>query len=816
MINHTLVRVAVDCSVFHIDKPYTYSIPETLKEKAVVGARVIVPFGNGNKKKQGIIIDYDGETAISQKIKSILEVVDETPILNNEMMELVKWIKDRTFCTYYDVVKAILPPGISYKFVPKYVINNGVTLDEIEKLSGTEREIALMLFNNRKSFTAEKICKSLSINPDSAKISKLIKKGFLKSTENSVRNTGDASVKTARLNPDFSDKLTPKQQSVVDKLKEFECCSVKELCYFSGCGISVINALAKKNAIVLFEQEYYRKAYTAEKIAKHNDIMLTDEQQSVFSELKALSEEEKPNVALLYGVTGSGKTQVFLRLCDEVLEKGKSVIVMVPEIALTPQTLNIFHSRYGDKVAVFHSAMSQGKRLDEWKRVRDGKAQIAIGTRTAVFAPFKNLGLIIIDEEHEHTYKSDKSPRFHARDVAKFRVGKNNCLLLLASATPSIESYSLAKSGKYKLCKLNNRYGNAVLPDVEVVDTRFEVSSGNSGAVSRELYQRLENTLSDGNQAIILLNRRGYNTYVSCPSCGYVVTCDNCSISMTYHSANNKLMCHYCGASKEYTSVCPNCGSNHMRYSGMGTQRVEDELKQLFPNAEVLRLDADSTMTRRAFDDGLVKFSKGEYDILLGTQMVAKGLDFPKVTLVGVLGADRSMYSDDFRSFEKTFSLLTQVIGRSGRGDKKGLAVIQTADPDSKIISLAKNQDYDAFYNDEILTRKLMVYPPYCDIVAVVVSSKNKLNAENASKQILELIKTRVKNGGNKIKLIALGPTVPTVPKVNNKYRYRLFIKTKNTKEFRNMLSCVIKEFFDSKHSSDISVYVDVNPEGMG
>lgn len=814
MKNPLIALVAVDGTVFHIDKPYSYLIPENLSTSVKIGCRVTVPFGGGNRKRQGLVLGFSDSKDL-EKLKPIIELIDSEPILSDKMLSLVKWVKNHYFCTYYDVVKAVLPPGINYKYVPEYSISSNVTEEKIEQLENTEKAVALMLFNNKVTLTAQKIYAALGLEAESKILDSLEKQGIVKKTENAVRKTGDASMKMIKAVARFDGALTAKQKSVYEKLTELEACSVKELCYFCGCTSAVANTLVKKGAAEFFEQEYFRRAYEVNIKSNTESIELTDEQTDAFNTLKELSFSGKPNAALLYGVTGSGKTQVFLKLCDEVLNSGKSVIIMVPEIALTPQTLAVFHSRYGNKVAVFHSAMSQGKRLDEWKRVKSGEASIAIGTRTAVFAPFDNLGLIVMDEEQEHTYKSDKSPRFHARDVAKFRASQHNCLLLLASATPSVESFSAAKSGRYTLCELTNRYGESKLPEVITVDTRNELASGNKGAISRELYEKLTETLENSNQAILLLNRRGFNTYVSCPSCGYVLSCKNCSISLTYHSANNRLMCHYCGASEEYTNICPSCGSNHMRYSGQGTQKIEQELALLFPNARILRLDADSTMTRNSFDEGLQKFSKGEYDILLGTQMVAKGLNFPKVTLVGVLGADQSMYSDDFRSFEKTFSLLTQVVGRSGRGDQKGQAIVQTANPDNKIISLAAKQDYEAFYNDEILTRKLMVYPPYCDIVAVCVSSLNKTAAEQGAKTILDNIKKEVEQNFPNIKLIVLGPSAPAVPKVNNKYRYRLFIKTKNNGDFREMLKKVLTDFMNSGNNKNISVYADVNPESM-
>ena len=482
---------------------------------------------------------------------------------------------------------------------------------------------------------------------------------------------------------------------------------------------------------------------------------------------------------------------------------------MVPEIALTPQMLEIFTSRYGDKVAVFHSAMSMGKRMDEWQRVKDGKALIAIGTRSAVFAPFSDLGLIIMDEEHEHTYKSEQSPRFHARDIARFRTVYHGGLLLLASATPSVESFTAAKSGKYSLFVLKNRYGSAVLPQVRTVDMKKEILSGNTLDISRELCDAISDTLSNKKQAIILLNRRGKNTYISCPQCGYVLSCPNCSISLTYHSANNRMMCHYCGYSAPSGGKCPNCGGEHLKFLGAGTQKVEEELNSLFPKARVLRLDADSTAARDSYAKRLDEFANGEYDILLGTQMVAKGLDFPNVTLVGVLGADSATYSDDFRGFERTFSLLTQVIGRAGRGDSAGTAVIQSLNPDSELIELAARQDYEGFYNDEIMTRKLMIYPPYCDICTVSTRSFAKSEAQNAVNEVFANIKSLLQGEYSDIKAIILGPAPAAVPRVNNKYRFRMIIKCKNGKRFRKML----KKAIEIKQKGDVTVTVDINPE---
>ena len=813
-----VVSVAVDNNVFKTDKPYHYFLPEHLAEVAKVGSRVTVPFGKGNIKKTGIILGFD-EVPEGTKCKFVDSLLDETPILTEKMLSLAKFIKEQTFCTYYNAIRVLLPPGINYK------IKNTYSLSELadavyDSLSDQQKEVVDLFKSSQKDFSKEAVFASLGLNDENTIVEKLVSKGVLIKNSDAVRSVLDASQKIVRLtalaDEISSFKLTDKQKKVISLLSELECCSLKELCYFTGFTSAVVNSLEKKGLVTVFEQEYYRNPYANVSNKSYKPKKLSDEQEKAFNNLYSAYNEDSPKTALLYGVTGSGKTQVFLKLCDEVVKEGRGVIVMVPEIALTPQTLNIFHQRFGSSVAVFHSAMSQGQRLDEWKRVKNGDAKIAVGTRSAVFAPFDDVGLIIIDEEQEHTYKSEMSPHFHARDIAKYRVAQSNGLVVLSSATPSVETYSAAVAGKYLLCKLTKRYGNAKLPTCETVDMRKEFAAGNKSIISNLLYDRLNDALKSGHQAILLLNRRGFNTYISCPSCGEVLTCDNCSISMTYHSANNRIMCHYCGSSKNYSDKCSNCGCEQIKYTGIGTQKAEEELKELFPEARILRMDADSIMTRTDYETNLKKFSDGEYDIMLGTQMVAKGLDFNKVTVVGVLNADTSLHSSDFRSFERTFSLLAQVVGRSGRGDDEGTAVIQTNNPDSPIISLAAKQDYDAFYKSEILTRKLMIYPPYCDIATVCFQGADRDWTEKASKEFLKLLKNKVSNEyNNQIKLIVLGPTVAAVPKVNNKYRYKMIIKYKNSEDFRKMMNAVFDEYTSSEYFKRVSAFIDVNPDSI-
>lgn len=798
-----VAKIALSEVSFDFDKLYSYVIPPHLIKSAKEGKRVLVPFGKGNRNKQGIIFEIVNEN--SQNLKSIISLIDEEPVLNKEMLLLAKHMHESVFCTYYDAVHSMLPTGINYKIIDFYSINPDF---DCENLTDETEKAVFCYLKNKGETAKEDLVKNFSITDE--QLALLTKKTALIKNSDTKRKVADATQKWVRLtSQQIEIKLTARQQEIVSLLTDIESASVKELRYFTGVSLSVIDNLVKKGVLCYFEKQIFRTPYKEAKNFSKTEIVLTEEQQSAFDGLLGKLNEESGAVSLLYGITGSGKTQVFLKLVDEVSALNKGVIVMVPEIALTPQMINIFTSRYGNKIAVFHSAMSMGQRMDEWKRIKNGEALIAIGTRSAVFAPFSDLGLIIIDEEQEHTYKSEKTPRFHTRDIAKFRTAYHKGLLLLASATPSIESYTCAKQGKYSLFTLKNRYGNAILPETETVDMKKEILNGNSSSISNTLYEAICETINNKKQVILLLNRRGHNTYISCPDCGYIATCPNCSISLTYHSANKKLMCHYCGYSISASQKCPECEKEHLKFMGMGTQKVEEELKLLFPNAKILRVDADSTLSRDSYSKYLTDFANGEYDILLGTQMVAKGLDFPNVTLVGVLGADSAMYSEDFRSFERSFALLTQVIGRAGRGDNKGRAIIQTVNPESNIIELAKMQDYDSFYNEEILTRKLMIYPPYCDICVVSTQSISQTAAENAINGIFLKIKENIKEEYKDIKLIILGPAAASVAKVNNRYRYRMIIKCKNNSKFRKML----KNAINIKLSNDTSVSVDFNPE---
>ena len=810
-----VAHVAIDRTAYHFDKPYDYLVPYDMAQEALAGCRVLVPFGTGNRKRQGMILSV-GTTTDFEKLKPINSVIDNEPLLSEEMLKLASWLKERTFSTYFDIFHLMIPAGINMQMVSGYRLCP-ISSEQEEKLSDDERQVIRCLRQSGAQVEKERLLSILGLSAESTLLDKMAADGLISRFDDAVRTMGDSTVKMARLkeNWDESLKLTEKQASVVEILKMTGAASVKEICYFTGVTAAVIAALAKKGIVEYFDEEVYRTFLDADRPEDRREIILTDEQQSAFERLINIYRSKKGGAALLYGVTGSGKTQVFLRLVDEVTATGQQAIVMVPEISLTPQTLSLFHNRYGGKVAVFHSAMSMGQRMDEWKRVKRGEAVVAIGTRSAVFAPFDNLGLIIIDEEQEHTYKSESSPRYHARDAARFRCAENKALLLLASATPSIETFSAAVNGRYELCKLTKRYGNAKLPTVETVDMNAEIQSGNKSMLSRTLIERLRENIENGKQSIILLNRRGHNTFVSCGGCGEVATCPNCSISLTYHSANNRLMCHYCGYSQPFTEKCSNCGNEHIRYSGAGTQRIEQELQMYLPEARILRVDADSTMARSSFERMLGDFGAGKYDIMLGTQMVAKGLDFSNVTLVGVLGADGLLYSDDYRCYERAFSLLTQVVGRSGRGENPGTALVQTVTPDSSVINLAAMQDYDKFYEQEIMTRKIMIYPPYCELclIGFVGESKEQVSASAAA--FFTKIKSLNEYNYPSVKMIILGPSPASIPKVNGKYRYRIIIKTKNTSDFRKIISSALCDFGKDRRNKNVTAYADLNPDSI-
>ncbi len=800
-----VAQVAVEKTAASFDDLFSYLVPPELCGTVCVGMRAAVPFGRSNKTRAGVIFALS-ESENDGKLKSIISIADDGIILDGEMLKLAKWLKETTFCTYYDAVRTMLPAGLSIKAEEKYSFADKYSA---ENLSDSENALVTQL-----KLAGKKEFQVLLSQPENKKTAEsLAEKGILVKTELIKRRVGDSTERIVTLTgADITEmKLSPKQKAVIETLSEAGVASVKELCYLCGVTESVVKNLAAKGIAEIHEEETSRAvSKDAVSTAKLSDIVFSPLQQETYDGIKRLMDTGKPQCALLHGITGSGKTSVFIKLIEYARDSGKTAILMIPEISLTPQTVGKFQSLFGNTVAIIHSGLSLGQRADEYKRIRRGEAKIVIGTRSAVFAPLENIGIIVMDEEGEHTYKSEMSPRYHARDVAKQRCFHHNALLLLASATPSFDSYTNALSGRYHLFEMNQRYSDAKLPPVTMIDMRVEAENGNRGNFSEELLCELKYNLDKGEQSMLLLNRRGYHTYANCISCGAVVECPNCSVPLTYHKINDSVICHICGFHKAMPKSCEKCGSNYIYQSGTGTQRIEDEIKEYFPNARVLRMDADTTMSKFSYEKRFKEFRNNEYDIMVGTQMIAKGLDFENVTLVGVLLIDRSLYAGDYLGYEKTFSLVTQVVGRSGRGAKEGRAFIQTFTPDHYVLELAAQQNYKEFYEQESEVRKALIFPPYCDICMVGFSSHNEAAVRTAAEKFFAVLKAEADRARD-IPVIMLGPTMNG--RINNSYRAKIIIKCRNSRPFRDILRRVMSAAYKDTAFKDVNFFADFNGE---
>ncbi len=808
----TLARIAVENTVYHFDKLFTYLVPEELYKTVRPGVRVTVPFGAGSRERVGMVFDLDGQEG--EGIKTVLSVLDREPVLDREGLGLALWMKNRYYCTLFEAVKLMIPAGLHFRLKDSYVLSAGFTDFDRENYDGLSWQIIMALRSHGRAMPMEKLSAALGITRDCPEFKALQAGGVVCRVNLAMNRVKDAVSKMVRPIPGFDGRLTPRQREVYGVLCDVGEVSEKELCYFTGASPAVVKALCEKGAAEVFQYEIYRRPEALAAEEDHDDLILSESQQKALEELTEEYENarEGSRCALLYGVTGSGKTSVYLKLIDHVLAKGRGVIVMVPEISLTPQTLRRFQSRFGDQVAVFHSGLSLGERMDEWRRVRQGRARIAVGTRSAVFAPVQKLGLIVIDEEQEHTYKSEASPRYDAREVARYRCARSDAFCLLSSATPSVETFHMAREGRFRFHKLEDRFGRAVMPEVQLVDMNWEDHPGSEHAVGMALGEALIQNFRRGKQSIVLLNRRGYHTFASCRSCREVVSCPNCSISLTYHTANRRFMCHYCGYSAPLMKKCPSCGSEGLAFRGLGTQKAEEQLRELLPKARILRMDTDSMSGRYSLERSLQEFARGEYDVMVGTQMVAKGLDFENVTLVGVISADQTLYSDDFRSGERTFDLLTQVVGRAGRGRLPGRAVIQTFAPENPVLGLAAKQDYFGFAERELAYRKAMLYPPFVDLLVIgFVGGDEKLTRRSAERFLQELEGlARGEYAG--LPLRVLRPSPAAIARVSGKYRYKLIIKCQNGPRFREMIARLLTAFAGLREFRQVTVYADPNP----
>ena len=747
------VGVAVSNATFHFDKLYTYAVMPDQQGTVRLGSMVLVPFGRGSRARMGVVLACDAEPE-SAKLKFLFDVAPASACLTPELLRLVHFLKERTFCTYYEAVKAVIPYGAQYK---PTVAEDGVT--------------------------------------------PVLQKQLVRHTENAYKLVGTLPPKP---------RPTAKQLAAVALLAGGE----RTLSALEEKGISraVLDNLCAKGVLECSKVNKSIDLYSSIPL-KNEPILLTEEQQAAYDALLPGLEDAAPHSALLYGVTGSGKTLVFLKLIEHCLQMGRRALVLVPEISLTPQMILRLKSQFGKRVAVQHSALNHTERLLQWQMIQDGGADIVVGTRSAIFSPLENIGLVIIDEEQEHTYRSESAPRYSAHEVARQRAAENGALLLLASATPSTESYYAAQHGRTQLVRLTKRYGGNPLPKVQIVDMRAELASGNPREISLAMEDAIRHNLEAGKQTILLLNRRGYQTVAQCEDCREVLKCQKCSVPMVYHKSAHKLLCHYCGSQLDPPPArCPACGGK-LQYRGFGTQKAEEELAKLFPEARILRMDQDTTAAKDAHEKLLAKFARHEYDIMVGTQMVAKGLDFEDVTLVGVLGIDSLLFAQGFRAYETVFSLVTQVVGRSGRAKDPGFAIIQTTDPDNPVLNLAAAQDYDAFFEQEIAYRKLGLYPPFCGLCVVGFAGPKESEVARASARFAALLGRQAAKQPD-LPLRVLGPTPGSIEKINDSYRYKLTVKCRNDRRFRDLIRETLTLYEREKLPGKATVVVDLHSDG--
>ena len=747
------VGVAVSNATFHFDKLYTYAVMPDQQDTVRLGSMVLVPFGRGSRARMGVVLACDAEPE-SAKLKFLFDVAPASACLTPELLRLVHFLKERTFCTYYEAVKAVIPYGAQYKST---VAEDGVT--------------------------------------------PVLQKQLVRHTENAYKLVGTLPPKP---------RPTAKQLAAVALLAGGE----RTLSALEEKSISraVLDNLCAEGVLECSKVNKSIDLYSSIPL-KNEPILLTEEQQAAYDALLPGLEDAAPHSALLYGVTGSGKTLVFLKLIEHCLQMGRRALVLVPEISLTPQMILRLKSQFGKRVAVQHSALNHTERLLQWQMIQDGGADIVVGTRSAIFSPLENIGLVIIDEEQEHTYRSESAPRYSAHEVARQRAAENGALLLLASATPSTESYYAAQHGRTQLVRLTKRYGGNPLPKVQIVDMRAELASGNPREISLAMEDAIRHNLEAGKQTILLLNRRGYQTVAQCEDCREVLKCQKCSVPMVYHKSAHKLLCHYCGSQLDPPPArCPACGGK-LQYRGFGTQKAEEELAKLFPEARILRMDQDTTAAKDAHEKLLAKFARHEYDIMVGTQMVAKGLDFEDVTLVGVLGIDSLLFAQGFRAYETVFSLVTQVVGRSGRAKDPGFAIIQTTDPDNPVLNLAAAQDYDAFFEQEIAYRKLGLYPPFCGLCVVGFAGPKESEVARASARFAALLGRQAAKQPD-LPLRVLGPTPGSIEKINDSYRYKLTVKCRNDRRFRDLIRETLTLYEQEKLPGKATVVVDLHSDG--
>lgn len=803
-MNLNIARVIVDVPASSTNQTFDYVIPEKFQEMLTVGMRVIVPFGP--RKIMGFVVERVSESSFN-KLKGIIDVLDFTPVLTEELLELGKWVANETLSLSITALQAMLPQVLKSTYEKELVRMTEEQLPEV-----FEHLFAGRGFIPFKEFEASSISYyqlQKLIEAGDISIEYIVKSRITKKHVSMVKPTKDMHLLEEAL-LDLN-KNAKKQKLLLQFFIEHENpIEQQELLKKVGTTTSTVKALVDRGLLETFQQEVMRDPYENREFERTTPLVLTKQQRETITPINEAVEADKHDVFLIHGVTGSGKTEIYLQAIQEVLNKGQEAIVLVPEISLTPQMVNRFKGRFGSEVAVMHSALSAGEKYDEWRKVQRKEVKVVVGARSAVFAPFENLGIIIIDEEHETTYKQEDQPRYHARDVAIHRGQTNNCPVILGSATPALESYARATKGVYQLATLSERTNQMDMPKVDIVDMRKELHAGNRTMFSRDLMEKMEQCLEKGEQIVLMLNRRGYSTFIMCRDCGHVKECPHCDIALTYHKNSNQMKCHYCSYEEQVPVVCPECESDLIRYFGTGTQRVEEALTKLLPEAEVIRMDVDTTRRKGAHERLLKQFAEKKADILLGTQMIAKGLDFENVTLVGVLTADSMLHLPDFRSSEKTFQLLTQVSGRAGRHELPGTVIVQTYTPEHYSIELASEYDFQSFYKREMSMRKAFQYPPYYFLALVTVSHENQVKAVQTTQQIVQVLSQHVGNT-----TVLLGPTPSPIPRIKDRYRYQCMIKYRNEPDLRTYLNKIKTIFADDVRKNDLLITVDMQPYHM-
>lgn len=821
-------QVIIDNRASSTDKPYTYIIEPYMFDIVQEGMRVLVPFGRGNRIIKGIVISIGENYDEEYTLKSIIDVIDDKPLISKDMIQLSLWMSKEYLSPYLDAFQRVLPPG-DFKEVQTVVsISNNYNLYK-DKLSPLEEDIINLINRKGNALELEVIKDTINNTNINSCIKAMESRGLIETTleiQSTIGKKYEKYVYLKNTSLSYDDMVdligtrSYKQLEIGKFLLSMENREIllKQLMEITNSSLSTVKELDKKGIIDIYEKEVYRTPIK-EYIPPYRKRLLTPKQKHcVDTIMNNIQAGKKDNKFLIHGVTGSGKTEIYLQLVEEMIKMDKETIVLVPEISLTPQTIERFVGRFGNNVAVLHSKLSYGERFDQWRKIKEGKVKIAVGARSAIFAPFNNLGLIIIDEEHESTYKSSMNPKYHAMEVAEKRCEQSGAYLVMGTATPSIESYYKAKKGEIKLLYLDKRINRKKMPEVKIVDMRDELNQGNKSIFSRELYEAIDKNFKAKKQTILFLNRRGYSTFVSCRQCGYVVKCNSCDISMTYHMKDNKLKCHYCGLAIDPPTICPVCRSKYIKYFGIGTEKVEDYTKRMFPKAVVERMDMDTTSRKGSYQSILQEMKDKKIDILIGTQMVAKGLDFENVTLVGIIAADTSLNLPDFRASERTFQLITQVAGRAGRGDYEGRVIVQTYSPEHYSIQYAKKHDYISYYEKEIMLREEFTYPPFTNIISIVIYGETLKLVTAKSKEVYgRLLNKMIEEGLEELTDDIVGPYPAPLERIKKNFRYQILIKCidDDLKKLKSIVEWVCIKNKDKINYDGIKLNIDINPNSI-